>query len=324
MLPRPPRLAVTIGDPWGIGPEVLVAALRDDRVRAAAEWIYVGGAPVAAPLTNPDVILSSIARTVSPRPMPPGPTANAGELSFRSVEQAIDLCKLPADDPLHCHGLVTAPISKEAWALAGHTTYHGHTELLAERFNAPRSAMYFHGPTLKVVLATVHVPLARVPALVTTERILDTIQLGHSACVELGIPRSRIAVCGLNPHAGEHGVLGSEDDAVIAAAIAAARARGIDATGPFPGDTVFLSAAAPPAGKGQFDLVVAMYHDQGLIPVKLLDRARTVNVTVGIPTVRTSPAHGTAYDIAGKNIADPTSMIEAMLLAARMAAARRV
>jgi 4-hydroxythreonine-4-phosphate dehydrogenase len=271
-----------------------------------------------------DVILASIARTVYPRPTPPGPTAGGGELSFRSVEIAIDLCKLPASDPRRCDGLVTAPISKEAWALAGHTKYHGHTELLAERLSAPRSAMYFHGPTLKVVLVTVHVPLARVPELLTAERVLDTIQLGHAACIELGIASPRVAVCGLNPHAGEHGVLGSEDDAIIAPAIDAAHKRGIDASGPFPGDTIFLAAATPPAGKGKFDLVVAMYHDQGLIPVKLLDRERTVNVTVGIPTVRTSPAHGTAYDIAGKGVADPSSMIEAMLLAARMATARRV
>jgi 4-hydroxythreonine-4-phosphate dehydrogenase len=315
--PRLPRLAVTLGDPWGIGPEVTAAALRDARVKVAATWVVLGkpggdGAK-AGGAKDPGVTPATT----------PGPTAHAGELSFRAVERAIDLCKLPPSDPARCHGLVTAPISKEAWALAGHTKYHGHTELLAERFNAPRSAMYFHGPALKVVLATVHIPLAQVPAALTTERILATIELGHHACVELGIPRPRVGVCGLNPHAGEHGLLGAEDDGVIAPAVAAARAAGVDASGPWPGDTVFLAAAAPPAGKGKFDLVVAMYHDQGLIPVKLLDRERTVNVTVGLPVVRTSPAHGTAFDIAGRNVADPSSMIEAMLLAARMASARR-
>jgi len=316
-----PRLAVTIGDPWGIGPEVLKAALRDKLVLALARWVVVGnGAAAVAKKSGVETVDVDVAGLS--RPTPPGPTAAGGEASFRAVERAIELCRLPAGDPAHCHGLVTAPISKEAWALAGHTNYHGHTELLAERFNAPRSAMYFHGPTLKVILATVHVPLSRVPGLLTTQRVLDTIQLGHGACIELGIESPRVAVCGLNPHAGEHGLLGPEDDAVIAPAIEAARARGIDATGPWPGDTVFLAAATPPAGEGRFDLVVAMYHDQGLIPVKLLDRARAVNVTVGIPTVRTSPAHGTAYDIAGKGVASPSSMIAAMLLAARLATAR--
>jgi 4-hydroxythreonine-4-phosphate dehydrogenase len=311
-----PRLAVTTGDPFGIGPEVLAAALRDQRVRDAARWVVVGS-PIPGAPAQVEITVSNLLP-----PPTPGPTAAGGELSFRAVEHAIRLCTLPTSDPDRCNGLVTAPISKQAWALAGHTAYHGHTELLAERFHAPRSAMYFHGPALKVVLVTVHIPLAQVPRALTTDGVLAAVELGRDACVALGVPHPRVAVCGLNPHAGEHGVLGAEDDAVIAPAIARARERGIDASGPFPGDAIFLAAAAPPAGKGLYDLVVAMYHDQGLIPVKLLDRSRTVNVTVGIPSVRTSPAHGTAYDIAGKGVADPTSMIEAMLLAAHMARAR--
>ena len=180
--------------------------------------------------------------------------------------------------------------------------------------------MLFVGPHLRVMLATIHVPLMEVGGLLTTLRVLEAIELAHQACVELGSSRGaspRVAVCGLNPHAGEGGILGAEDDRIIAPAVAQARANGIDAHGPLAADTVFRAAAAPPMGKGQYDCVVAMYHDQGLIPVKLVDGEEAVNVTVGLPTIRTSPAHGTAFDIAGKNVASATSMKCAIELAIR-------
>jgi 4-hydroxythreonine-4-phosphate dehydrogenase len=178
--------------------------------------------------------------------------------------------------------------------------------------------MLFVGPHLRVMLATIHVPLMRVGAMLTWARVLESIELSHEACVALGVERPRIAVCGLNPHAGEGGILGWEDERVIAPAVSSAQAAGICATGPLPGDTVFKAACARPFGRGDFDCVVAMYHDQGLIPVKLIDGERAVNVTVGLPAIRTSPAHGTAFDIAGTNSASQVSMGEAIDLAIRM------
>ena len=176
--------------------------------------------------------------------------------------------------------------------------------------------MMFHAPQLKVVLMTVHVPLCQVPSLITPELVAQTIALTAEALPRFGIIKPRLAVAGLNPHAGEGGVLGEEDDRVLAPAIAAARARGVDVSGPFPADTVFVRAS-----RGEFDCVLACYHDQGLIPVKLLAFGHAVNVTIGLPIIRTSVDHGTAFDIAGKGVADPGSMIEAVKLAARMAAA---
>ncbi|MBL8990256.1 MAG: 4-hydroxythreonine-4-phosphate dehydrogenase PdxA [Phycisphaerae bacterium] len=247
-----------------------------------------------------------------------GPTADGGRASFEAVMRAIDACKRPRGTPGAADAMVTAPVSKEAWHAAG-IDLPGHTELLAREFESPDSGMLFVGPTLRVLLATIHVPLARVPGLITRERVAACIELAHRACVGLGVVRPRIAVAGLNPHAGEHGLFGPEDQQRIAPAIEEARARGLDVTGPWPGDVVFLRAV-----EGRHDVVIAMYHDQGLIPVKLLDRRRTVNMTAGLSwrgrsVVRTSPAHGTAYDIAGSGAADPTSMVEAIRLAARLA-----
>jgi 4-hydroxythreonine-4-phosphate dehydrogenase len=250
-----------------------------------------------------------------------GADALAGRASFAWVERAIEAVKRPMGDPWRAGAMVTAPIAKEAWRLAGGEAgqFPGHTELLGERFSSPRSAMLFVGPTLRVILATIHVPLARVAGMLTAEKVYDAIWLGAQACREMGVSGPRVAVAGLNPHAGEGGMFGDEDAQVIAPAVGRARAEGIDATGPWPGDSVFLDAV-----KGRYDLVVAMYHDQGLIPVKLVDRARAVNVTVGLAhagrsVVRTSPAHGTAFDIAGQGKADASSMVEAIEVARRMA-----
>ncbi len=331
MPPAPPapsqnlRIAVSAGDPLGIGPEVIVKALADEGLRSQARFLIYGDeAPLLraadrAGITpfwrspahdGPGCSLVEVrALPDDPHaPTPSAPTAAGGAASFAYLDAAITAAGAGAAD-----GIVTAPISKEAWHLAG-IDFPGHTEVLARRFEAPRSAMLFVGPTLRVILVTIHVALRDVPRLVTRQRVFDAIDLGAQACRQLGIASPRVAVAGLNPHAGEGGLFGDEDKRQIAPAVEEARAAGIDATGPHPGDAVFLAAA-----QGKHDLVVAMYHDQGLIPVKLLDRDRAVNVTAGLPIVRTSPAHGTAFDIAGRNLASPASMAEALRLAVRMA-----
>jgi len=210
-------------------------------------------------------------------------------------------------------GIATAPINKEALRLAG-LPWNGHTELLAHLTGVRRVAMMFYSDELRVVLATIHVPLADVPRLLTQTLMEDTIALATLELPRFDKVAPRIAVAGLNPHAGEHGLFGREEETVIAPAIACCRAKGIDVSGPFPADTVFVRAR-----KGEFDVVVACYHDQGLIPIKLVAFGRAVNVTLGLPIIRTSVDHGTAFDIAGKGVADAGSMIEAVLLAARLA-----
>jgi 4-hydroxythreonine-4-phosphate dehydrogenase len=213
--------------------------------------------------------------------------------------------------------MATAPINKESFARAG-LPWKGHTDLLAHLTGSPRVAMLFHSDALRVVLATIHVPLADVPRLLTREVIDGIIDLTARELPRFGYARPRIGLAGLNPHAGEHGVLGGEEDAVLRPAVEAARTRGVDITGPWPGDTIFARAT-----RGEFDAVIACYHDQGLIPVKLLGFGRAVNVTLGLPIIRTSVDHGTAFDIAGKGVADPSSLIEAVLLAAKLVDGRR-
>jgi 4-hydroxythreonine-4-phosphate dehydrogenase len=212
--------------------------------------------------------------------------------------------------------IATAPVNKAAFRLAG-LPWKGHTDLLAHLTGAPHVAMLFYSDTLSVVLATVHVALADVPRTLTQASMEATIDLTARELPRFGVASPRIAVAGLNPHAGEQGLFGCEEAMVISPAVAACRAKGIDASGPFPGDTVFLRAR-----RGEFDVVVACYHDQGLIPVKLVAFGQAVNVTLGLPIVRTSVDHGTAFDIAGKGVADPESMIAAVRLAARLATPR--
>lgn len=321
-------IAISMGDPAGIGAEVIVKALAAGReglgagvriwgsgralaeaaVRAGITPFWSEGERAAGP---GEVLLSD---DTGGRSFAAGDTVEGGEASYRWVEAAIAACRAG-----ECRALVTGPISKHAWSLAGHGEFAGHTELLAERFGAPRHAMMFVTPRMRVVLATAHIPLARVAQVLSTERILDVMELGAAACRGLGIASPRIGVCGLNPHAGERGLLGEEDARIIAPAIARAREAGIDAAGPFPGDTIFRDAIERPGAPRRFDLVVAMYHDQGLIPVKLLDFERAVNCTIGLPVPRTSPDHGTAFDIAGTNRADAGSMRAAIELAAAMA-----
>ena len=209
-------------------------------------------------------------------------------------------------------GIVTAPISKEALKMAG-MKWHGHTEMLAKLTNTKDYAMMLVGEPLRVILVTIHTPLRSVPDMITRESVLKTIKLAKKACDMLGIENPRIAVAGLNPHAGEAGIFGSEESNAIIPAIEDAKKLGIPVAGPYPPDTVFNKAY-----NGEIDMVVCMYHDQGLIPLKMIAFDRGVNVTVGLPIIRTSPDHGTAYDIAWKGIANPSSMLEAIKLAARL------
>jgi 4-hydroxythreonine-4-phosphate dehydrogenase len=284
-----PRVAITAGDPAGIGPEIAARAAADPAVRAACQPIIYGP---SADQVFPPGILSAV----------------AGRAAHDAVVRAVGDAQRGVVE-----AIATAPINKEAFRLAG-LSWPGHTELLADLTGAPHVAMMFHSESLRVVLATVHIPLAEVPRALTTSRLDAVIALTARELPRFGVAKPRIAVAGLNPHAGEHGLFGTEESQSIEPAIGACRARGIDVQGPFPGDTVFVRAA-----RGEFDVVVACYHDQGLIPVKLLALGRAVNVTLGLPIIRTSVDHGTAFDIAGKGMADPGSMIAAVLLAAELA-----
>ena len=316
-----------MGDPGGIGAECLVKALADKARRRSARFLIYGsaqpmrdaadraglphdwwrlaeGSDAHAAEAHDVVLIDSGGERFDA-----GATREGGRLSFRWVEQAIESCKTGV-----ARGMVTGPISKSAWHAAGHKRFPGHTELLADRFKAKRVGMLFESPKLRVILATVHLPLMDVRNVLTIGRVFDTIDLGNEACKGLGIESPRIAVCGLNPHAGEGGLLGDEESRIIEPAIEHAVRTGINARGPFPGDTIFNRALG-----GDFDLVVAMYHDQGLIPVKLIGWDRAVNVTCGLPVPRTSPDHGTAYDIAGQGKADPGSTAAAIDLCVKLA-----
>jgi 4-hydroxythreonine-4-phosphate dehydrogenase len=284
-----PRIAITEGDPAGIGPEIARKAASDARVLTMCEPVLYRAGPGA----RFDVGVLSAA---------------AGQAAYEAIVAATTDAQEGRVD-----GLATAPINKEALRLAGYP-WNGHTDLLAHLTGAKHVAMMFYSDELRVVLATVHVPLADVPKLLTQAVMERTIALAWRELPLFDKVPPRLAVAGLNPHAGEHGLFGREEQAVIEPAIASCRAKGIDVSGPFPGDTVFLRAR-----KGEFDAVIACYHDQGLIPVKLLAFGRAVNVTLGLPIVRTSVDHGTAFDIAGKGIADAESMVGAVLLAARLA-----
>ena len=318
-----PTIAISLGDPAGIGPEVTAMALADAELMGRARFVIFGSwatweaAHRACQLAPP----SGAIELVDPAPeltvpMPGAvraPDAAAGDASFRWVEGAIEAVRSG-----RAGALVTAPINKAAWDLAGHGQWAGHTELLAKRFGAQHVRMMFVAPQLRVILATTHVPLSQVAGLLTVERVFETVRAGARMCAQLGIDQPRIAVCGLNPHAGEGGALGVEDEAIIAPAVEAAARAGIDAHGPFPGDTIFARAVSGPGKTPRFDLVVAMYHDQGLIPVKLLAFDEAVNVTLGLGAIRTSPDHGTAFDIAGTGAAHPGSMRAALELAIRL------
>ena len=287
-----PRVAITVGDPAGIGPEIAEKAAADPGVRAVCDPVLYR-TPVEAPVGQV--------------------SAAAGQAAYDTLVRAVADARRGVVD-----AIATAPVNKAAFAAAG-LPWKGHTDLLGHLCGAPRVAMMFHAPMLKVVLATVHVALRDVPALLTREHVAATLLLTARELPAFGLPRPRIAMAALNPHAGEGGLFGTEDDDVLAPAVAEVRAAGHDIAGPFPADTVFVRAV-----RGEFDCVVACYHDQGLVPVKLLAFGSAVNVTLGLPIVRTSVDHGTAFDIAGRGVADPGSLVHAVRLAAELAAARRV
>jgi 4-hydroxythreonine-4-phosphate dehydrogenase len=312
-----PTIVLTMGDPSGVGPEIVLQALADPQIAPLAKWIVAGDERILAmavaitgiPLANAELrsvdALGDLSRFAFGRL-----SAASGQAAIEYVRVATAMCLRG-----EAGAMVTAPINKEAVALSGRP-FSGHTEYIAELCGASESRMLLACEKLATVHVTTHVPLRQACEL-ETGRILRTIELGYQAMRLLGFERPRIAVCGLNPHAGEHGLFGNEDQRAIAPAIETARARGIDASGPHAADSVFLQA-----WRGAYDLVVAMYHDQGHIPMKLLDFEGTVNISLGIPIIRTSVDHGTAFDIAGKNQADARSMKQAMRMAARMAATR--
>ena len=310
-----PTITISIGDPAGIGPEVVVKALADDAVRTLANWIVIGDREALAPVeAQTGIRLSSLAQVTLQSPgslktTPPLGQLNAdcGRAALAYVRRAAELCLRGEAD-----AMVTAPLNKEAVTLSG-AKFTGHTEFIAELCGLTESWMLLINDRLRVLHVTTHCSMREACDL-SAARVLNTLRIGHEALGRLGLTRRCIAVCGLNPHAGEHGLFGSEDARNIAPAIATARAEGIDAHGPFPGDTIFLRAL-----RGEFDLVLAMYHDQGHIPMKLLDFDNTVNVSLGLPILRTSVDHGTAFDIAGQNKANAENMKAAMCLAVTLA-----
>jgi len=314
-----PRIAISIGDPAGVGAEIALKALADPAIAALADWLLI--ADTAA------LIAAAATTGIDPRQLPHTPIAAAnfdrhraiafGELraeyglaAIDYVRRAVELCLAGEAD-----AMVTAPLNKEAVTLSGRA-FSGHTEYIAELTNATQSRMLLVSEKLATVHVSTHIALEQACKL-DRHRIVRTIQLGNDALRLMRQRPPRIAVCGLNPHAGEHNLFGRQDSEVIAPAIAEARALGIDCSGPHSPDTIFIRGL-----RGEFDLIVAMYHDQGHIPMKLIDFDATVNVSLGIPIIRTSVDHGTAFDIAGKNLADATNMKAAMRLAARMAAGK--
>ncbi len=331
MPPFRPLIALTQGDPAGIGPEVLLRALNDDAVRQAARCVIIGNLAVLRrvarkhripmPLLAPMTLTSALESAPGPflaeaAPCPASlalagkPSAESGLAAAAAVKKAVEMALAGT-----VQAVVTTPLSKEALHRAG-VPYPGHTEMIAAQCKASRPVMMMVGGGLRVALVTTHAPMAALPQRVTRRAVYETILVTHNDLrIRFGVRRPRIAVCGLNPHAGEAGLFGKEEGAAIAPAVRAAYDRGLCCQGPFPADTLFI-----PQRRAQFDAIVAMYHDQGTIPVKMLAFESGVNATLGLPIIRTSPDHGTAYDIVRKGVAHPGSMIAAVLLAAEMAA----
>ncbi len=328
-----PLLAITMGDPAGIGPEIVLQTLAhvdvfercrplvigDRRIlERAAGWL--GQSPeydvVREPAQGtyqPGGVTLLDMENAPPERIPVGEeSAAAGAAAVAYVVRACDLAMAGEVD-----AVVTAPLNKAAMHLAGYE-YAGHTELLTEQTGAERVSMLLIGPNLRIVHVSTHLALEEAIARVTPQRVEDVIQIAHDACRALGIARPRIAVAGLNPHASEGGIFGNEEAERIQPAIHAARTRGLDVSDPQPPDTVFLRAT-----KGAYDVVVAQYHDQGHIPMKLLAFDSGVNVSYGLPIIRPSVDHGTAFDIAGKGIAAESSLLAAIDVALQMADARQ-
>ena len=308
-------IGITLGDPAGIGPEIVArllaegpghgcvvygdaGALRRGAVAMGLDLdiVTIGDPSDAASVPDGAAALIQVGEVASDLPFG-RVSAAAGAAAFAAILRAIDDARAG-----RLSAIVTAPINKDALHAAG-VTFPGHTEILAARTGTTEFAMVLANDELRVLLATIHLSLKDAIAALDVETELRAIRLADRAARDFGVLHPRVAIAGLNPHAGENGLFGREEIEVIAPAIAAARAAGIDASGPWPGDTVFMRAR-----RGVFDIVVAQYHDQGLIPVKYLGLDEGVNVTVGLPFPRTSPDHGTAFDIAGKGLADPSSL----------------
>lgn len=322
-----PRLAITMGDVNGIGPEILAKALSRDEVLSCCDPLVIGSRSILAaqrPLvaTLPHLrevqdpaswrhefgTLSVFDAGVADPPYTPGALDGvAGATAVTWIRTAVQLTLDGIVD-----GLVTCPINKEGIKLGGCPST-GHTEIIAEMTGSPDYRMCLFAEHMRIVHISAHFPLREAVQMVRTDRIETSIRIAHDALTRMGLPRKRIAVAGLNPHAGEAGLLGDEESREIEPAVSRCQSEGIDCSGPYPPDTVFRRMA-----DGEFDLVVAMYHDQGHIPLKLVAMDEGVNVTLGIPIVRTSVDHGTAYDIAGTGVAREDSLCAAIQLAARL------
>jgi 4-hydroxythreonine-4-phosphate dehydrogenase len=325
-----PVIAITMGDPTGIGPEIIAKALCDETITGICRPVVIGDEDalvrgIAA--TGAHLVIHSVTGEEIPAQMSPGtcylramgklssgdriignPSVAAGNAMFNYINEAVRMCLFG-----QAEAIVTAPINKEAMHKAGHP-YPGHTEALAELTGAADVVMMLAGDRLRVSLVTIHEPLSRVPSLITYERVLKTIQITHNDLHRYFIRNPRIAVAALNPHCGEGGLFGAEEDVVIIPAVKAAQSAGIDVVGPLSADTLFHFAV-----EGRYDAVVAMYHDQGLIPLKLLHFSTGVNVTLGLPIIRTSVDHGTAYELAGTGTASAESLCAAIIMAVEMA-----
>ena len=321
------KISITLGDPAGIGSEVILKALADPEVRNAADYLILGNRSILEetassiglddlPATFTDASeLSDGCSLMEVGDIPAGGilrnhvSAEAGRLSIGYLMKAIDLAKADQVD-----AIVTAPINKEAIYKAGFD-FPGHTEVLAKETNTEKFVMMLVGGPLRVALVTIHVPLRAIFDLITKEAIVDTVTVTNDSLKKyFGLPFPRIGVCGLNPHASDGGRFGDEEARIVTPAIQELKSMGINCTGPLPPDTAFYQA-----GQGAYDVMVALYHDQGLIPLKLVGFETGVNVTLGLPIIRTSVDHGTAFDIVGENKASPASMIEAIKLAISMA-----
>ncbi|PKU24811.1 4-hydroxythreonine-4-phosphate dehydrogenase PdxA [Telmatospirillum siberiense] len=327
-----PIIAITMGDPAGVGPEIIMRSLAHGEVYDACRPLVVGDANrlrAAARIVDSTLDVHAVSRPdeaefksgivdvidlgLVPDDLPFGAVSPvAGEAAYRYIERA---CRLVVEGG--ADAICTAPISKEALHAAGHR-YPGHTELLAHLTGTPEVSMMLTAPRLRVIHVTTHIGLLDAIARINAGLVERTIRRGHETLIKAGIADPRIGVCAINPHAGENGLFGHGEEAEkIAPAIAATRAEGWKVEGPLPADTLFFRAA-----RGDFDLVVAMYHDQGHGPIKVFGIEAGVNITVGLPVVRTSVDHGTAFDIAGKGIADERSLLEALRQAIELAPKR--
>ncbi len=328
-----PVIGITMGDPAGIGPEIILSWLARRESPFSCTPLIIGSESVLAAtaeklgLPDPCTKISGTgplfpsdgrALILDVANIHPGEYATGrisdktGRASLEYVFKAIELALAGKID-----AMVTAPIHKEAIHMAGYS-YAGHTELLAEKTNTQNFAMMLVGGPLRVVLVTTHLPLREVPGKLSTDQVLQKILLADQAARALGFPSPRIAVAGLNPHGGEGGIFGDEEERIIAPAVMQAEKQGIDASGPLPPDTLFHKAY-----RGEFHAVVSMYHDQGLIPLKMIAFDQGVNITLGLPIIRTSVDHGTALDIAGKGIAHSESLAEAVGIALKLVRHRR-